>query len=177
MAVPPVTALAEEFRAGLEGVGLRPLLNNPAASVKEAALTQAPRPPNLQSGQSDTMGDSVRDERFRYTEWRQWRTGRLQATELYDHDHDPDEKINRAANPALAAARAALALARAGRGLKTSARAITEARGVSGRRRRQPAGEGSCRQEGVPEAGARVPSAARSGRPAAVAYRRGENWW
>jgi iduronate 2-sulfatase len=94
---------------GLEGVSLRPLLANPAANVKEAAFTQAPRPPRLQGGQSDTMGYSMRDARFRYTEWREWRTGRLQATELYDHERDPDELINRAADPALAASRAAMA--------------------------------------------------------------------
>lgn len=94
---------------GLEGVSLRPLLANPAANVKEAAFTQAPRPPRLQGGQSDTMGYSMRDARFRYTEWREWRTGHLQATELYDHERDPDELINRAADPALAASRAALA--------------------------------------------------------------------
>ncbi|MBM3853968.1 MAG: hypothetical protein FJ399_12570 [Verrucomicrobia bacterium] len=44
-----------------------------------------------------------------YTDWREWHTGRLQATELYDHERDPDETINRAADPALAANRAALA--------------------------------------------------------------------
>lgn len=93
---------------GLEGVSLRPVLADPAARVKPAAFTQTPRPPNIQGGQSDHMGYSLRDERYRYTEWREWATGRLRATELYDHALDPDETVNRAEDPALAATRAAL---------------------------------------------------------------------
>ena len=54
------------------------------------------------------MGYSMRDDRYRYTEWREWATGHRRATELYDHAIDPDETINRAEDPALAATRAAL---------------------------------------------------------------------
>jgi iduronate 2-sulfatase len=89
--------------AGLEGMSLRPVLENPATRIKDAAFTQTPRPPNIQGGQSDTMGYSLRDDRYRYTEWREWSTGRVQATELYDHANDPDETINRAGDPAFAA--------------------------------------------------------------------------
>jgi iduronate 2-sulfatase len=96
-------------RPGLEGVSLRAVLENPAARVKPAAFTVAPRPPNIQGGQSDTMGYSMREERYRYTEWREWSTGRLRAAELYDHAADPDETINRADDPAFAAERADLA--------------------------------------------------------------------
>jgi iduronate 2-sulfatase len=99
--LPPLT--------GLEGTTLRPVLRDSRVSVKPAAFTQAPRPPNNQGGQSDTMGYSLRDERYRYTEWREWSTGQLRASEIYDHESDPDETINRAADPALAASRAALA--------------------------------------------------------------------
>lgn len=95
--------------AGLEGVSLKPVLENPGTRVKAGAFTQAPRPPKIQGGQSDTMGYSLRDERFRYTEWREWTTGRVLATELYDHETDPDETINRVNDSALAASRAALA--------------------------------------------------------------------
>lgn len=93
---------------GLEGISLRPVLADPAAWVKRAAFTQTPRPPNIQGGQSDIMGYSLRDERYRYTEWREWATGRLHTAELYDHALDPDETVNRADDPALAAIRAAL---------------------------------------------------------------------
>ena len=76
--------------------------------VKDAAFTQTPRPPNIQGGQSDVMGYSMRDERYRYTEWREWSTGRVQAAELYDHGLDPDENVNLADDPLLAALRASL---------------------------------------------------------------------
>jgi len=78
----------------LEGVSLRPLLENPAASVKAVALTQTPRPNYLRGKMPETMGYSVRGDRFRYTEWREFATGRVQARELYDHETDPGETEN-----------------------------------------------------------------------------------
>ena len=44
------------------------------------------------------MGRSVRTERWRYTEWDRGRKG----VELYDHDTDPGEYANLAADPKLA---------------------------------------------------------------------------
>ena len=44
------------------------------------------------------LGRSVRSERWRYTEWPD------ETVELYDHDRDPDELENRAADPAAAGA-------------------------------------------------------------------------
>jgi len=78
----------------LEGVSLRPLLDDPAATVREAALTQAPRPNYLRGGRPETMGYSIRTDRFRYTEWRDFDTGAPQARELYDHRVDPGETVN-----------------------------------------------------------------------------------
>ena len=40
------------------------------------------------------MGRSVRTSRYRYTEWRDFATGNLVASELYDHSTDPFETIN-----------------------------------------------------------------------------------
>ncbi len=80
--------------AVLEGVSLRRVIEQPSVQVKSAAFTQAPRPPNIQGGRSDTMGYSMRTERHRYTEWREWATGHVQSRELYDHATDPDEMIN-----------------------------------------------------------------------------------
>jgi len=40
------------------------------------------------------MGRSVRTARYRYTEWRDFKTGQLVASELYDHDADPLETVN-----------------------------------------------------------------------------------
>lgn len=78
----------------LEGVSLSPLLNNPKATVKESALTQTPRP-NYPRGQlPEVMGYSIRTNRFRYTEWRNFETGIPRARELYDHQVDPGETAN-----------------------------------------------------------------------------------
>jgi iduronate 2-sulfatase len=82
---------------GLAGASLRPVLDNPAASVKPAALTQHPRPAyydRTPSGVPEAMGYSVRTDRVRYTEWRAWATGAVVARELYDHARDPAEMTN-----------------------------------------------------------------------------------
>jgi iduronate 2-sulfatase len=84
--------------AGLEGVSLAPVLTSPRKSVRAAALTQHPRPAYYQ-GAPETMGYSVRTDRFRYTEWRDWKTGETIARELYDHWTDPDETRNVAGDP------------------------------------------------------------------------------
>lgn len=78
---------------GLEGVSLAPVLNSPRKSVRTAALTQHPRPAYYQ-GSPETMGYSIRTGRFRYTEWRDWKTGNTIARELYDHRADPAETRN-----------------------------------------------------------------------------------
>jgi iduronate 2-sulfatase len=83
--------------------------------TKQAAFTQHPRPAyfdRTEKGVPDAMGYSVRTPHVRYTEWRDWETGKLLAAELYDHARDPNELENRIAAPpdqkTLAAARAAL---------------------------------------------------------------------
>jgi len=95
-------------RAGLEGLSLRPVLDDPDCTVKLAAFTQHPRPANGPVP-GEAMGYSVRDVRFRYTEWREWSTGRVLATELYDHAVDPDEMRNVADAPPLEKFRETLA--------------------------------------------------------------------
>lgn len=95
-------------RPGLEGVSLRPVLESPGATVKDAAFSQHPRPAQVVVP-GDAMGYSIRDARHRYTEWREWRTGRVLAAELYDHDVDDGENRNVADDPAYSAARARLA--------------------------------------------------------------------
>lgn len=87
--------------AGLEGVSLVPVLTAPGASVRPAALSQHPRPAYYK-GAPETMGYSIRTDRFRYTEWRDWKTGATIARELYDHEADPDETRNVATAPAQA---------------------------------------------------------------------------
>jgi iduronate 2-sulfatase len=82
---------------GLEGESLMPLLLDPHAPFKPAALTQHPRPAYIDQapgGVPSAMGYSVRSRSHRYTEWRDWATGTTLARELYDHAADPDESVN-----------------------------------------------------------------------------------
>jgi uncharacterized sulfatase len=71
----------------LQGVCLRPLLRRPGAEWNRPAFTQ------VQHGKAP--GHSVRTERMRYTQWDYAAKGE----ELYDHDTDPHELHNLAADP------------------------------------------------------------------------------
>ena len=84
---------------GVEGVSLVPILEDPAATVKQAAYTQHPRPAYYKDAPA-VMGRSVRTARYRYTEWRDWETNNIVASELYDHEVDPLEMVNVVADPA-----------------------------------------------------------------------------
>ena len=91
--------------SGLEGTSLVPVLKNPKATVKESALTQHPRPAYYDRDSPPApaaMGYSLRTDRFRYTEWRNWKTGATEARELYDHQSDPNETRNVAPDPRFA---------------------------------------------------------------------------
>lgn len=82
---------------GLAGVSLVPVLKDPKKSVQPAAFTQHPRPAYFDReprGVPEAMGYSVRTERVRYTEWRDWKTGEVIARELYDAHQDPGETKN-----------------------------------------------------------------------------------
>ena len=80
---------------GLEGVSLRPALEDPSATVKRAAITQHTRPayPSAKTPLK-AMGTSMRTDRWRYTEWRDVKSGKVLARELYDHNADPRETAN-----------------------------------------------------------------------------------
>ncbi|MGB7156428.1 MAG: sulfatase [Tepidisphaeraceae bacterium] len=75
--------------AGLEGTSFVSLLADPSRAWKPAAFSQYPRRGNV-------MGYSMRTDRYRYTEW-QGEGGKPVATELYDHQTDPAETTNIAA--------------------------------------------------------------------------------
>lgn len=78
----------------VQGRSLRPLLMEPETRWPHAAHTQILR----RRGDQQFMGRSVRDERWRYTEWDDGRRG----VELYDHIMDPREEVNLADQPAYA---------------------------------------------------------------------------
>lgn len=81
----------------LAGVSLLPVLQDPMKTVKAAALTQHPWPAyydRTEKGIPDAMGYSIRTEKVRYTEWRDWKTGKLLAAELYEDVRDPAETRN-----------------------------------------------------------------------------------
>lgn len=89
---------------GLEGKSLAPVLRDPAAVVHQGAFTQHPRPAYYDrepGGQPTTMGCSVRTASVRYTEWRDWKTGAVVASELYDAAKDSAELRNAVDDPAL----------------------------------------------------------------------------
>jgi len=79
----------------IEGKSLRPVLGDPKAIVKSAAFTWHPRPAYPVNGEDpQVMGYSMRTDHYRYTEWRDFATGKPVARELYDHDADPRETVN-----------------------------------------------------------------------------------
>jgi arylsulfatase A-like enzyme len=65
-------------KAPVDGVSLAPMLQDPAATVKDAAFTQV------------RNGYSVRTDRWRYIEW----AGGEQGAQLYDMEKDPGETMN-----------------------------------------------------------------------------------
>ncbi len=77
----------------LDGDSLVPVLNDPRVVVSEIALTQHPRPAYYK-GKPKVMGYSLRIDRFRFTQWRDFNTQQIVAAELYDHQNDPEESTN-----------------------------------------------------------------------------------
>ncbi|MEA3368083.1 MAG: sulfatase [Planctomycetota bacterium] len=75
-----------------EGTSLVPLMRAPEQPWKAAAFSQYPRGRGV-------MGYSMRTERYRFTRWQKRQGGEVVATELYDHENDPEENVNLAARP------------------------------------------------------------------------------
>jgi len=84
---------------GVEGISFKPLLTKPDQPWKRAAFSQYPRARsgNRHRGHGDFMGYAVRTHRYRYVEWQDWKSKKVVARELYDHDSDPHESRNVAA--------------------------------------------------------------------------------
>jgi uncharacterized sulfatase len=86
---------------GLTGKSLKPLLDDPASPWDKPALTQVSRGTPTATGEKLPdrpawfMGYSVRNERYRYTEW----DGGAKGVQLYDYQSDPQELKNLANDP------------------------------------------------------------------------------
>jgi iduronate 2-sulfatase len=74
---------------GLAGESLAPLLRNPEARGKTAAFTMR----KVGAHRRGLVAQSVRTDRYRYTEWPE------EGPEFYDHQEDPGEHRNLASNP------------------------------------------------------------------------------
>jgi iduronate 2-sulfatase len=88
----------------LDGKSLKPLLDNPAASWDKPAITQVSRGTPTATGEPTGknpwfMGYSVRNERYRYTEW----DGGSKGAQLYDYGRDISEYKNFTTDPLYAA--------------------------------------------------------------------------
>jgi uncharacterized sulfatase len=92
--------------AGLDGESLAPALNDPVHGGKSALYSSVGRHPDRKRLTSDLtyLGQSVRTEGWRYTEWDEGRKG----VELYDEHGDSAEMRNLGDSPRFAAVRAQL---------------------------------------------------------------------
>ncbi len=70
----------------LQGKSFASVLPNPSQKAREAAFSEYSR--------GGARGVSVRSSRFRYTEWRSLKDGKIFGREFYDHENDPDEGVN-----------------------------------------------------------------------------------
>lgn len=75
----------------LEGRSFKPLFDDPQQRGKNAVFSQYPR----QVGKQNLMGYSMRTNRYRLTRWVDTKNpAKTIATELYDHQVDPQENTN-----------------------------------------------------------------------------------
>lgn len=81
-----------------QGKSFVSLLETPDIDWKEAAFSQYKK----RKGRATMLGTSIRTSRFRYTQWRDDQSGKLDAIELIDFEKDPEATRNVAADPAYA---------------------------------------------------------------------------
>jgi iduronate 2-sulfatase len=78
---------------GFEGRSLKPVLENPAATVNDAAFSWYPK--------DGRLGIAMRTDRWRFVEWT--KRGQEPVRELYDMIRDPQNDVNLAGHPEKAA--------------------------------------------------------------------------
>lgn len=77
----------------LDGTTMVPLMKDTKRAWKRAVFSQFPRP-WMYKDQPEVMGYSVRTKDFRYTEWRNFKDGKVQSTELYNYQTSRLESRN-----------------------------------------------------------------------------------
>ena len=79
----------------LEGTSFAPLLDDRQRPWKSAVFSQFLREGKWVAPDGiEYMGYAVRTPRYRYVQWHNWETKELAASELYDHQADPQENRN-----------------------------------------------------------------------------------
>jgi len=80
----------------LEGTSFKPLMDDPKRLWKKAVFSQYPRAftGHRHKSHGDVMGYAIRTETHRYVEWREWKSKKIIARELYDQSADPNEMTN-----------------------------------------------------------------------------------
>ncbi|MEM8911779.1 MAG: sulfatase [Planctomycetota bacterium] len=68
----------------VEGKSLVPILRDAKSQVHGSSISQYFR----RNGESQYMGYALRNESYRYVEWRDFQTGQVVSRELYDHEQD-----------------------------------------------------------------------------------------
>lgn len=81
----------------LEGISFRAVLDQPDRKWKTAVFTDQPARGNWDQGGS-IIGRSMRTDRYRYTEWVNRSDDHVVARQLFDHEADPLETNNLAAD-------------------------------------------------------------------------------
>ena len=91
----------------VDGVSLKPVLENPTVTVKPVAISQYPKSAGIAkkegakgTAKRDVMGYSIRDDRWRLTLWRSLADNTIVDTELYDLVNAPTSPENLANKPA-----------------------------------------------------------------------------
>ena len=90
----------------VDGVSLKPVLENPTVTVKPVAISQYPKGAGITkkdgakgNAKKDVMGYSIRDDRWRLTLWRSLEDNKIVDTELYDLVNAPTSPENLAKKP------------------------------------------------------------------------------